>query len=163
MIPHPFLPSRVGRRRPGQLTWAQTERANAAVLPVIESSSRRCHADGSGGHDLIALGGDAGEQLAERVGELLHPFAFEHGDDVVVVDASRTGRFQYPIRMLSRDGARHRGEKDATSEVGLSARSSLQRRRADAKGLSVHRVGNGAEHRGRTTTGEAAETYRWQR
>src|SRR3954462_12820145 len=41
----------------------------------------------SGGDELAALGFDAVDQLAERVGELLDALALEDGDHVVVVDA----------------------------------------------------------------------------
>lgn len=40
-----------------------------------------------GGHELIALGGHTVDEFPEGVGELLHPFAFEHGDDILVFDA----------------------------------------------------------------------------
>src|SRR6202022_2134648 len=40
----------------------------------------------SRGNELVALGSDAVDQLLERAGELLHPFALERGYHVVVVD-----------------------------------------------------------------------------
>src|SRR3954454_7985315 len=57
-------------------------------------------APASGRDELAALGADAVEELAERVRELLHALALEHGHDVVVVHAGFLDLLEHPVRFV---------------------------------------------------------------
>ncbi len=88
------------------LTWLTELRER---VPDSESE------EPSGRDELVALAGDAVQQLLEAVGELLHSFALQHRHDVVVVDAGlgeALQRLAGPVDILARGcppGGRGRG------------------------------------------------------
>ena len=90
-----------GRHRRGRVAGAGGRAGADGVHPQLlaELAAKRSRSL-MPRHHRVALGLDVGEQLLERLGELLHALALERLDDVVVVDPGRRERLERAARAV---------------------------------------------------------------